>query len=140
MNHPHAFASPEDVEQAFYDAIERGDLDALMAIWSEEDDIVCVHPTGQRLAGHAAIRESWRAILAENRLRVASTIAARWPSMLLSVHHVIETLYVGQDQLPHGPLHATNIYARGPHGWRLICRHSSAAGEVPADIEVRILH
>ena len=41
-------------------------LDALMAIWSEDEEIVCIHPTGQRMDGHAAIRESWRSIFESN--------------------------------------------------------------------------
>ena len=52
------YTTTEDAEEAFYDAIGRGDLDALMAIWSEDEEIVCIHPTGQRMDGHAAIRES----------------------------------------------------------------------------------
>ena len=42
-------ATPEAVEQAFYDALEAGDVDALMSVWSEDDEIICIHPGGQRL-------------------------------------------------------------------------------------------
>ena len=31
------FASPEDAETAFYDAIERADLEAMMAIWADDE-------------------------------------------------------------------------------------------------------
>ena len=34
------FATPEDAEAAFYDAVARGDLEALMAIWSEDEEVV----------------------------------------------------------------------------------------------------
>lgn len=127
------FATAEDAETAFYEAIERCDLDALMAVWSEEDDIVCAHPTGQRLAGHAAVRDSWRQVFESgSRLRVRITHAIRWNSALMAVHNVLETLYLGDDPTPHGPMLATNVYARGAKGWRLVARHASAASEPPA--------
>ncbi len=53
------FPTPDDAETAFYDAFERADLAAMMAVWAESDDIVCIHPTGPRLQGFEAVRESW---------------------------------------------------------------------------------
>jgi ketosteroid isomerase-like protein len=55
--------SAAEVEAAFYDALNRADVDALMALWADDEEIVCVHPGGPRLIGHAAIRASWEAIL-----------------------------------------------------------------------------
>ena len=38
------FASPEQAEAAFYSAFEKADLDAMMSVWAEDEDIVCMHP------------------------------------------------------------------------------------------------
>ena len=35
--------SPDDVEAALYEALQRGDIEALMAVWADDDEIVCVH-------------------------------------------------------------------------------------------------
>ena len=122
------FATAEDAEEAFYEAIGRGDLEALMSIWADDDEIVCIHPTGQRLTGPAAIAESWRIIFANNpRLAVRVTPCVRWKGVMLDVHSVVETLYLGDEATAHGPMLATNVYQRGPDGWRLLSRHSSAA-------------
>ena len=43
--------SATDIERAFYDALQKADLDKLMACWADEDEIVCVHPGGVRLVG-----------------------------------------------------------------------------------------
>jgi len=59
MDNP-PFPTPDDAEHAFYDAFTRGDLDALMAVWAEDEETVCVHPGGSRFTGLAAIRESWK--------------------------------------------------------------------------------
>ncbi|NBU89623.1 MAG: DUF4440 domain-containing protein, partial [Betaproteobacteria bacterium] len=51
-------SSPEDIEQQFYEALQQGDIERLMAVWADDDEIVCVHPGGPRVIGHAAIRAS----------------------------------------------------------------------------------
>ena len=142
------FASAEDVETAFYEAIAHANLDALMNVWADDEEIVCIHPTGVRLRGAAAIRENWRAIFANNpQLTVRITHSVRWSSMLLCVHNVIETLYLGDEPTPHGPMLATNVFQRGASGWRLLSHHASAAADTPAtdtgehnDGRVRTLH
>ncbi|WP_313954135.1 nuclear transport factor 2 family protein [Accumulibacter sp.] len=124
------FASPEDVESTFYEAIARADLVALMSVWADDEEIICIHPTGQRLIGTTAIRESWRSIFANNqRLQVRLSRGLRWNSMLLAVHNVVETLYIGDQPQAHGPLLATNVFQRGASGWRLLAHHSSTAAD-----------
>ncbi|MEY2632382.1 MAG: hypothetical protein RIR00_1036, partial [Pseudomonadota bacterium] len=141
MSRTNLYASPEDAEAAFYQAIANADLDALMSLWSEDEEVVCVHPTGQQLTGLAAIREGWRQVFAVARIRIDYTPAMQWQGMLLSVHHVMEMLYVGGEDHPSGPLQATNVFARGAHGWRLVCRHVSASsGQTDDSSESRILH
>lgn len=135
---PH-FATPEDAEAAFYDAIARGDLEALMMVWATDEEVVCTHPTGQQLVGLNAIRDSWRQILTTTPLKITGNRIAQWQGMLLSVHQIVESLQVGKEIT--GPLQTTNVYAQGPRGWRLVCRHSSAAAESGAsDMEHRVLH
>ena len=38
--------TPDDAEEAFYDAIARADLDALMNLWAEDEEIVFVGRAG----------------------------------------------------------------------------------------------
>lgn len=129
MSNPASFASPESLEQAFYDAVTKGDADLLMQLWAEDEETLCVHPTGVRLVGIAPIRESWRSIFSSTRLRVDAQPIAHWQGSVLAIHHLTETLFVADDPNPHGPLHVTHVYARGAHGWRLVSRHASAADD-----------
>ena len=41
----------DDIETAFYAALQNGDVDKLMACWADEDDIFCIHPGGPRVLG-----------------------------------------------------------------------------------------
>ena len=51
MSKPASHATPEDLEQAFYDALNNGDADLLIQAWAEDEEVLCVHPTGVRLTG-----------------------------------------------------------------------------------------
>ena len=44
-------STPDDIEAQFYEALQRGDIERLMAVWSDDDEISCVHPGGPRLVG-----------------------------------------------------------------------------------------
>jgi ketosteroid isomerase-like protein len=129
MSKPVTYASPDDVEQSFYQLVARGDADLLMQVWSDEEESLCVHPTGIRLLGLAPICDSWRSIFATTTLRVQAETVARWQGGMLAIHHLTEILFVGDDPNPHGPLYVTHVYGRGAHGWRLLSRHASAADD-----------
>ncbi|PKO87190.1 MAG: DUF4440 domain-containing protein [Betaproteobacteria bacterium HGW-Betaproteobacteria-12] len=131
MNTPGNYPTPEDVEQAFYEAIARGDAEQVGLLWAEDEETLCVHPTGIRLTGLVPIRDSWQSIFATARIRVEVEAISHWQGSVLAIHHLSETLFVGEDPSPHGPLHVTHVYARGAHGWRLVCRHASAADDSP---------
>lgn len=131
------FATPQDAEAAFYEALERYDLEVMMALWSEDDEIVCVHPGGPRLAGYAMIRESWRRIFESGtKLRVQITPLSAVVNPFTAIHSLIEHVtVVGQNQ-ETAPIVTTNIYVRGPTGWRMVVHHGSpsppeAFGEAP---------
>lgn len=131
------FTTAEDAEEAFYEAIGRGDIDALMNVWADDEEILCIHPTGQRLTGSAAIRESWGAIFENNpRLTVHIRHSVRWHGVMLAVHNVVETLYLADEPTPHGPMLSTNVFQRGANGWRLLAHHTSTGGEADAESEI----
>ena len=135
------YSTPQDAEAAFYEALERADLEAMMSVWAEDEEIVCVHPTGPRLAGYAMVQESWRQIFASGaRMKVQMSNQVYLQGMLLSIHSVHENItLVGEEQV-RAPVVATNVYLRGPLGWRMLVHHASPAPpEPPADIP-KILH
>lgn len=124
------YTSAEEAEDAFYEAIGRADVEAMMAVWADDEEILCIHPTGQRLSGAAAIRESWQTIFGTNAsLTVHVKRVICWQSAILAVHSVTEVLFLGDEPTPHGPMLSTNVYQRSANGWRLLSRHTSAAAE-----------
>jgi ketosteroid isomerase-like protein len=131
--------SAAEVEAAFYDALNRADLDALMALWADDEEIVCIHPGGPRLIGHAAIREAWRAILEHGGLHIRPSQLHETHNLMSSVHTVIEGTTAATGEPAH--LLATNVYVKTPRGWRIVLHHVSVApGAVPAEAPGQILH
>ena len=128
------FPTAQDAQNAFYEALERSDLEAMMAVWSEDEDIVCVHPAGQRLAGQAQVREVWRQMFAGGpgmRVRVTQQVVIA--GVMLEVHSVHENITVAGEKRPRPPMVATNVYLRTAAGWRMIVHHASPApGEAAA--------
>ena len=118
--------TPDDVEQAFYEALNNADIDQLMACWAEEDDVVCIHPGGQRLIGHGAIRSAFEALFANGSLQIRPEQLHRIDALASAVHHLVERVAV---LTPEGEqsawVTATNVYHKTPQGWRMVAHHAS---------------
>ena len=120
------FPTAQDAENAFYEAFERGDLDGMMAVWAEDEDVICVHPGGPRLCSQDQVRESWAKIFAgETRARVKVDQQVAVTGMMIAVHSVHEHFVVEGDPRPTVPILATNVYLRTAAGWRMIVHHAS---------------
>jgi len=127
------FPTPDDAETAFYDAFERGDVAAMMAVWAETEDIVCIHQSGPRLTGFDAVRESWAQIFAGGtRLRVRTTEGRAFDGQTLAVHNVVELVAPPGEPARVSSVFATNVYVLGETGWRLAVHHANAAPEAAA--------
>lgn len=125
------FTTPDEVEAAFYAALAHADLDRMMAVWSEDDEVVCVHPGSIRLIGLVAIRESWRQLFASGaRITVSATHPVHWSNLMTAVHTVHQHVHVEGDDRLHPPIIATNVFARGALGWKMVMHHASPAPDM----------
>ena len=119
-------ASPDDIEQQFYEALQRADLEALMAVWSDDDDIVCVHPGGPRVVGATAIRGAFEAIFSNGPIEAHPEQVRRLQTLSCAVHSVLERVRVLTDAGPQSAwVLATNVYVKAAHGWRMAAHHAS---------------
>lgn len=121
--------SPDDVEAQFYEALQRGDIERLMALWADDDEIVCVHPGGPRVIGPGAIRASFENIFSHSGgVPVHTEQVHRIQQLGSALHHLVERIAVNT---PKGPqtawVLATNWYVKTAQGWRLASHHASPA-------------
>jgi uncharacterized protein (TIGR02246 family) len=120
-------ASPEAAEDAFYDAMQRGDVGSMLAVWADDDDAVCVHPNGPRLVGLEAIRTAWARILAGGGVDVRVAERRVHRAAAISVHSLIERVLVeGSRGRETVECVVTNVYVRDAGGWRMLVHHASA--------------
>ena len=123
---PFDATSADDTEAAFYEAMQHGDIDKLMACWADEDDIVCVHPGGPRLLGTGAIRAAFDMMFSNGSIYARAEKVHRVDSLGASVHSVLERVEVLTDEGPrHAYVIATNVYQKTPLGWRMVAHHVS---------------
>lgn len=123
---PASNGNADDTEAAFYDALQSGDIEKLMACWADEDDIVCVHPGGPRLVGAGAIRAAFDAMFANGSIRAQAEKVQRVEAMGSSVHSVLERIEVMTAEGPrHAYVIATNVFHKTAQGWRLVAHHAS---------------
>lgn len=130
MNNTLNLLTPGQAEAAFYCAFESGDLAAMMAVWSDDSDIVCIHPHGPRLVGYQAIRDGWQQILAHSaRMRFNVSELNTINNGNLAIRFVNENIHVSGVSEPNFCVMATNVYRRTPNGWRIILHHASPTPE-----------
>lgn len=132
--------SAEEVEAAFYDAISRADIEAVMSLWTDDEEIVCIHPGGPRLIGHDAIRASWEQIFEGGGVQIRPVQAHVTQNMMTSVHSIIEEVHRSISQPKDIHILATNVYMKTPLGWRLAIHHASVVpGQAPSDMPAAAL-
>ena len=130
---PAHLLSPEDVEAAFYEALQTGDLEKLMSCWADEDEIVCVHPGGPRLVGAGQIRSSVEAMFANGAIRAGPERVHSVQSLGACMHSLVERLDILTAEGPaQAYVIATNVYHQGPQGWRMVVHHASPGTAVQA--------
>lgn len=134
------FDTAEQAERAFYRAFETRDLSAMMDVWANDESIVCIHPMGQRLAGRAAVRQSWEQIFAtDNALNFEIGGSVLTEDTALSVRCVLENIRFGEDQTERSLVLATNVYRRRETGWHL-CVHHASPGRLEREPQATVIH
>ena len=122
--------TPDQLEQRFYEALQRGDIEGLMGVWSDDEEICCVHPGGPRLIGHGPIRSAFESIFANGAVDATADKVRRLQTSTCAVHSVLEQIGVktaGGRQIAW--VVATNVYVHGPAGWRMVSHHASPGTE-----------
>lgn len=127
---PSLAGSPDEIEAQFYEALQRADIELLMAVWADDDEVVCVHPGGPRIVGPAAIRASFEAIFANGAIPVVPEQVHRLAWLGGALHHLLERITVPGEQggtEQNAWVVASNVYVKTAQGWRLAAHHASPA-------------
>jgi len=117
----------EEANARFYRAFETLDLARMEAVWAHADHVKCVHPGWPLLTGWESVRSSWEAIfentaemnftLSEVRAEAAGDFA--WVTCTENILSAVDGRVSVTSVL------ATNLFERGPDGWRMVHHHAS---------------
>jgi len=137
---PSIYTSPQDAALAFYQAFEAKDIDAMMAAWADDEEIVSIHPGGARHVGYDAVRGAFEALFAgDGKLSFRLEEVVMTETVGLAVQSAIEHIALS-DGNPRGAAIATNVFMRTPSGWRMVLHHASPAPSLPQPQQTGPLH
>ena len=133
MTGPDVLAEVLAANEAFYAAVEAGDLDGLRGLCAAERELVCVHPGVEPIHGTGKVLRSWALIMAHNdyiqffltgvEVSVQGDVAA--------VTCTENILTAGEEQtagFSGGKAQALNVFTREPAGWRMWIHQASPVG------------
>jgi ketosteroid isomerase-like protein len=121
------FDTVTSANAAFYRAFEALDLGAMEQLWAHGDHVKCVHPGWPMLNGWQAVRASWEAIFANtHEMRFTLTDVQVVPAADLAWVTCTENiLSESEGRVGVTSILATNVFERGPGGWRMVHHHAS---------------
>ncbi|MEK8143809.1 nuclear transport factor 2 family protein [Streptomyces sp. M10(2022)] len=129
-------AAVEEANTAFYEAMERGDFDALSSLWLPGEDLTlsCVHPGWPVLTGRGEVLRSYALIMANTEyIQFFLTdvgVSMTGDTALVTCTENILSGGPAEEGNALGPLVgqlvvATNVFRRTPDGWKLWSHHGS---------------
>lgn len=121
---------------AFYEAMERGDLDGLSELWLDGDSpgVSCVHPGWPVLSGRGEVLRSYALIMANTEyiqfFLTDVVVSVASDTALVTCTENILSGGPAEESGALGPLVgqlvvATNVFRRTPDGWRVWSHHGS---------------
>jgi ketosteroid isomerase-like protein len=133
-------AAAEDVaaaNEAFYAAVEVGDLDRLRDSCCRDRELVCVHPGAEPIHGTGAVLRSWALIMANtDYIQFFLTDVSVNVSGDVAAVTCTENILTAQDEPPDqqsagfqgGKAQALNVFTREEGGWRMWIHQASPVG------------
>ena len=133
------YNTPQEAEDAFYDALEEGDLNQLLSVWADTDDICCLLPMYPIIQGRKAVEDLFSDLFSQNRGVELSITHLNWIQMNeIAIHLIEETIqHPPPGAPPAPPFYGTNIYRKVNDSWRLIV-HQNAPTPPPQPPELRM--
>jgi ketosteroid isomerase-like protein len=117
----------QEANELFYKALEGLDLEMMDRVWLHEGWVRCVHPGSDVIIGWPLVRKSWEQIFANTRwIRVTPTgveMNAFGEVGLVACSENITATSGGEVGV--AVAQATNLFRKGPGGWRMIHHHAS---------------
>jgi len=116
-----------EANKNFYSALQDLNLEAMEAVWLQEDWVRCVHPGWNLLEGWDAVRESWQHIFQNtNFMRVAVGVQLiRVENSTAWVCCTEKITSAAEGRFDSAYVQATNIFELRNGAWYVVHHHAS---------------
>ena len=124
-----SYDTPQEAEDAFYDALDEGDLIKLLSVWADSGDICCLLPMHPLIQGRQGVTDMFAHLFSQGHgVSLAITHLGWIETDDIAIHQVEETIQdPPPDTPPPAPFYGTNIYRKDNTGWRLIVHQNAPA-------------
>ena len=124
------FHNADDVVDAWREALRNRDIQTALDIWLDDDSITCVLPEGQRLTGHAEIRNGLERLLSKQPLFLEPIACISHTILGAAIYDTTEAVHLKADQIGAAFfLNITLVLLQDSQGWRIAHLHASHSTE-----------
>jgi ketosteroid isomerase-like protein len=117
----------EFANERFYEAFNKRDIEAMKAVWGNDEKITCVHPGWPPLKGAESILNSWAGIFEnsgnmEIRISDVQVVASEdmaWVSCTEKLFTIAESGVLASE------VFATNLFHIEGDSWKMVMHHAS---------------
>ena len=115
------------INENFYQAFNRGDLNLMQSVWAHNESVVCIHPGWEVIRGFDGVIQSWENIFAgsENLEIKLSDIKVTDGGMVwVSCQENLFAMSMSGVQV--SKVHATNLFEKIEDQWKMVLHHASS--------------
>ena len=120
------------VNEKFYQAFNRGDLDLMKSVWALNDSVVCIHPGWEVIRGYEVIIGSWEKIFvgSENLEIKLSEIKVSGDGPMIWVSCQENLFAMSMSGVQVSKVHATNLFEKIQDQWKMVLHHASSVPQL----------
>ena len=123
-----------EVNQKFYDAFNKNDIELMIGIWLNDSTSQCIHPGWDVLNGFEPIMISWQKIFTAaqdleiklSHLEVTTSEDLAWVTCQENLFSILSS------GVQLSKVHSTNLFKKINSEWKMILHHASPVSGLPS--------
>jgi hypothetical protein len=121
-----------EINENFYQAFNRGDLDLMQSVWANKKEVVCIHPGWEVIRGFDVVIKSWENIFvgSENLEIKLSDIKVTGEDGMVWVGCQENLFAMSTSGVQVSKVHATNLFEKIGDNWKMVLHHASSVPQL----------
>ena len=123
-----------EMNQSFYDAFNKSDIELMIGIWLNDSTSQCIHPGWDVLTGFKNIMTSWQKIFAAaqdleiklSNINVTTSENLAWVTCQENLFSIVSS------GVQLSKVHSTNLFKKKNGAWKMILHHASPVSGLPS--------